>query len=409
MKEMPMKTSAKIAIAGLILGTIVTVIMIILLLVVEQTQQNSETPELDLPQPDISLDDLLESEEPEEATTYDTYTHSLSALNFDHPSDWNVYASENGEGYTISAGVRIDGKYETVILGAIQTEVRGDRGAGPIDVGFFVSEDKENHFNLCDEGHWPHIYPNCETLVNENEILFHHYSGTYDYYGAGEPTPLNTYVLPYGYTSAYTAITLYDLSLTEVLGDHEASAAIIRDLVESIHFTEPRDQTVGTRVERLPLSSVSFEMPIWWGDVREQEDYEGPLTHVDIDEDRSAFFMSVLQNEPLGREGYWGDVAWQVTDENFDTYCDEDLKYLGVFGDPTCDYFTTQNGLRVVHIAGIWDSFVEYPLDTNVYILQHPNAVALVLSDQRLLGHQDLLGDVETQLRDLVDTIEFTQ
>jgi|GEM_PF-3663411 hypothetical protein len=121
-------------------------------------------------------------------------------------------------------------------------------------------------------------------------------------------------------------------------------------------------------------------------------------------------FMALIKQQPDAREGYWGDLGYNITELNVPEAC-ATIALNDLFEPtPICTITTTKVGYKEAIINGKWTSFRDSPVEIVVNIIPRKTDLysAAVISDERLVGLQ--LSEQSSPLvaKMVVDSLAFT-
>ena len=150
---------------------------------------------------------------------------------------------------------------------------------------------------------------------------------------------------------------------------------------------------------------LSFEYPAYWGEIISEDAGQIFFTfsNFNCDYDSPIVMTNVKPNvEPPGRGGYFGDVGYELKNEDvIKNYCkDKD----------TCEVFTNKNGITMAKhnfiIATAGGPETDTP--TNQYYFYNPNTpnAGVVISPGRL-PYRDSIEDFDELFEEFVQSIKF--
>jgi hypothetical protein len=237
---------------------------------------------------------------------------------------------------------------------------------------------------------------------------------------------MQRYSLIFGLIGLLAGAGLFFLSLT--LPKHTAAPTLFTDEVWALN-TGTTDTLPDPDVFSYTNSALGlhFNYPKDWGSIL-VEKHDGGVylsfskTGAVNDPDRKIFMAAPFM-EPEGRDGYWGDLAWEAH---------PDARWIQ--GNDSCSLVTeatpsmiawaktwmasttcsnlSVNGRSVAKITGEWSDFRPTPATINVYLVpafettaDNVNVDLLAVSDERLMGSD--LANPATNMEKLVQSIEF--
>lgn len=156
---------------------------------------------------------------------------------------------------------------------------------------------------------------------------------------------------------------------------------------------------------------ISFTYPTALGSIETKNYSDQTLFSFKKEEATDNYlFMALIKQQPDGREGYWGDLGYNITELTVPEAC-ATLPLTGLFAPtPTCAVTTTKTGYKEVLVSGKWSSFRDSPVDIVVHIIPRKTDLysAAVISDERLVGLQ--LSEQSSPLvaKMVADSLVFT-
>lgn len=390
------------------LGLAIMGVIIVVVLVKADTSQAPSEP----PTPESSNDTTPEGMVIDTSETWH-YKDATIGARFSYYDGWltpDLTFGNNADVLTTQA--YINGKWQDVPFLYAAKLTSSYLGTGPLDLGAWMHEAVEDDFCTVI---LTTNYDRCDKLVNANGVTFYkvEYLTTSP---EGTASRTTSYVAAHPSGVPYSAVTISDFHLNSLTDDHDDIARQLEYIVDTFTFTKLKDQSLGYERYTSNELGFKFDVPTWWGDITMEPNFDDDyarqemfnlFANVDAENDILPLFLSVLINESSGRGAYWGDAAWNLTAENETTFCEGLLENEDPNG--SCEYIENDHGVGIIHWQGEYCGFCEAPERINVYIIRHPIAPfrAIVLSDERLLDEADLLGDVDEQLRVLVESFDF--
>lgn len=164
---------------------------------------------------------------------------------------------------------------------------------------------------------------------------------------------------------------------------------------------------------------VAFSYPAAWGELTQWVDAPPERmaeyrTEATISTNDTPFLALLTQGSIPPRDGWWGDIAVEATDEaTVETFCDtyQDLDRYYVQPNEACEILINGNGTTFARLGGSTTWYGWEVEDTYVYITAHQGHpyFGIALSAQSL-ARTDLegtLGNVEKAIQEIANSLVF--